>query len=158
MSKVRYGLQLMGKVRTSNLDTLNQEMKDIQKAQNKLARLLNGTRISDKIRSSVLLQRIKMSSINQIMAEIKLLEIWKSLNVDGNPLNLPVEKKGENSMNTRSSGQVRIVETINSYKSGGTFINDAIKIWNRAPQNIKDCNSLFAAKKAIKVYSRTLPF
>ena len=119
MSKVRYGLQLMGKVRTSNLDTLNQEMKDIQKAQNKLARLLNGTRISDKIRSSVLLQRIKMSSINQIMAEIKLLEIWKSLNVDGNPLNLPVEKRVENSMNTRSSGQVRIVETINSYRSGG---------------------------------------
>ena len=44
-SKVRYGLQLCGKVRENKEDPTQGYMEDLQKAQNKLLRLLNNTRI-----------------------------------------------------------------------------------------------------------------
>ena len=80
MSKVRYGLQLLGRVRISDSDTLNKELEDIQLVQNRLVRILNNKRISDRIRTSVLLSNVNMASINQTHAQIKLLEIWKSFN------------------------------------------------------------------------------
>ena len=38
-----------------------------------------------------------------------------------------------------------------------TFINDAARLWNVAPAAIKNCKTLFAAKKQIKIFVRTLP-
>ena len=46
-SKLRYGLQLMGKVRISIEDPETSEFKAIQVIQNNLLRLLNGTKIKD---------------------------------------------------------------------------------------------------------------
>ena len=37
-----------------------------------------------------------------------------------------------------------------------TFINDGIKAWNKAPDAIKNCNSLFSAKREIKKFVKTL--
>ena len=42
-------------------------------------------------------------------------------------------------------------------KSQATFLNDAIKIWNTAPINIKNCKTLAAAKKEIRKFVTTLP-
>ena len=39
----------------------------------------------------------------------------------------------------------------------GSFTRSAAKIWNQAPQTIKDCITLSLAKKAIKSYCQTLP-
>ena len=44
-SKTRYGLQLMGKVRAESSQS---DLNALQKTQNKLIRLLSGTKISDK--------------------------------------------------------------------------------------------------------------
>ena len=44
-SKIRYGLQLYGRVRISEQDPENTELKSIQLVQNKLLRTLNGTRV-----------------------------------------------------------------------------------------------------------------
>ena len=48
-SKIRYGLQLLGKVKMSNSESSNQDLQDIQLVQNKLVRFLNNKRISDRI-------------------------------------------------------------------------------------------------------------
>ena len=73
MSKVRYGLQLLGRVRISDTDTVNKELEDIQLVQNRLVRILNDKRISDRIRTSVLLANVNMASINQTHAQINFL-------------------------------------------------------------------------------------
>ena len=52
MSKVRYGLQQLGKVRIAETDPLNKELEDIQIVHNKLVRLMNDKRLADKIVSS----------------------------------------------------------------------------------------------------------
>ena len=38
-----------------------------------------------------------------------------------------------------------------------TFINDAAKVWNNAPSDIKECKSLHLAKNQIKSFVKTLP-
>ena len=38
-----------------------------------------------------------------------------------------------------------------------SFTRSAAKIWNQAPQTLKDCKTLSMAKKAIKIYCQTLP-
>ena len=48
-SKIRYGLQLYGKVRTAIEDPECTEFRDIQLIQNKLLRSLNGTKIKDLV-------------------------------------------------------------------------------------------------------------
>ena len=38
-----------------------------------------------------------------------------------------------------------------------TFYNDAARVWNAAPNNIKDCKTIVAVKKHIKTFVKTLP-
>ena len=58
----------------------------IQKCQNKLLRILNGTRISEKISTKSMLVKFKMLSVNQMMAQIKLIEMWKTTHVANYPI------------------------------------------------------------------------
>ena len=85
-SKLRYGLQLLGKVRLSIEDPETSEFKAIQIVQNNLLRLLNGTKIKDMVSISVMLKRFKMLSANQLNASMKLLEVWKAINLEDYPL------------------------------------------------------------------------
>ena len=39
-----------------------------------------------------------------------------------------------------------------------TFMNDAAHIWNVTPDSIKVSKSIYSAKKAIKLFVKTLPF
>ena len=49
ISKSRYGLQLMGKVRTQESDPTNKDIENIQKVQNKLLRMITNTKLQDVI-------------------------------------------------------------------------------------------------------------
>ena len=66
-------------------DSQNKDFSEVQKMQNKLLRLLNGVRLSDRINTKTLLQNKRMLSVNQMNAQCKLLEIWKSLNITDYP-------------------------------------------------------------------------
>ena len=78
-------------------------MKAIQTVQTKMARFLIGKTLKDKIKSKVLLANIKMLSVNQLNAKIKILEVWKSLNIDGYPLEIATKSVKKESMNTRGN-------------------------------------------------------
>ena len=52
-------------VRTNVNDSSQADLKALQKTQNKLLRLLNGTKIFDKISTSSLLTNLNMISVNQ---------------------------------------------------------------------------------------------
>ena len=58
-SKINYGIQLYGKVRLSDEDPINNDIKAIQMVQNKMARLLNGKTLKDKIPTKTLLENVK---------------------------------------------------------------------------------------------------
>ena len=49
------------------------------------------------------------------------------------------------------------VELRTSAMSSRTFINDASRLWNAAPDYIKTFDTIYSAKLAIKKFTKTLP-
>ena len=84
-SKIRYGIQLFGKVRTRELDPTEILLDRLQITQNKCARFLHGTTLKDKISTKTIFNDTNLLSVNQINAQFKLTEVWKSLNVKNYP-------------------------------------------------------------------------
>ena len=158
-SKIRYGLQLQGKVRMENNETAKKELHATQLVQNKLIRFLNGKKISDRINTETLIKNIGMLSTNQLNAQIKITESWKAINVKGYPLNskIAIPKINIEARMSRSIEQRMLKETAKSTGLQSSFIHDAIHIWNKIPEDIKMCNSIYSAKKAIKTFVQTLP-
>ena len=88
ISKLRYGLQLFTKVVVSEEERRSAALKSLQITQNRLLRALNNSGIKDRISIRSMLSKFNLLSVNQLAAQIKLLEVWKSINVEGNPTKL----------------------------------------------------------------------
>ena len=58
-------------------------------------RSLNGTKVKDKISIISLLTKFGMLSVNQLNAQVKLVEMWKAINVDDYKLNSKPEMEKE---------------------------------------------------------------
>ena len=147
ISKLRYGLQLLGSVSWSSTDPSNQDMEAIQKCQNKFLRALNGTRVSEKISTKSLLKKFNMLSVNQINAQINLSEMWKSVPIKNYPIKTDIIHRNDDVKKTRAAASGLLCESKVSNMSQKIFLNDAIHIWDMAPTNIKTCASLISAKK-----------
>ena len=154
---LRYGLQLCGKVRTLETDPTQSHLKELQKAQNKLLRLLNNTRLKDMVRTKSIAQELKMLSVNQINAQVKLTEMWKMQNVDNYPIQCEKQVVNNEQCTTRAVSRGDLVLKGQTLINQSTFINDASRHWNNAPNSIKRCNSLFSVKSEIKKHVMTLP-
>ena len=131
-------------------------MNSLQLAQNRCARFLNGNRLNDRVSTKSTLNELKMLSVNQINAQIKLYEVWKSLQTPTYPTQWEIKKVNLN-MKTRSSNSMQLSEPGLSNVLCSTFISDAARLWNVAPDAIKNSPSVFQAKKNIRSYVSTLP-
>ena len=76
----------MGKVRVSIQDSEQKDLMSIQRVQNKLVRFLNNAKLKDNVHANYLLNQLNMLSVNQMNAQIKLMEVWKTLNLNHVPL------------------------------------------------------------------------
>ena len=157
MAKLRYGLQLYGKVRTKDSDPENEDFKAIQLIQNNLMRTLNGTRVKDKISISSLLKKFNLLSVNQLNANVKLVEIWKAKNVEDYPLKIEHQSVNSERTSTRADTQDRPKEIGKTLLAQKTCVSDAIHVWNSAPLSITNSATLSQAKTEIKKYVRLLP-
>ena len=156
-SKLRYGIHLCGMVRTTDLDSRQSVLEDIQKIQNKLFRLLNNTRISDKISTKSIATNLNMLSVNQINAKVKLTEMWKASNVANYPTKLYKKEVTDDNRITRSTIRGDIVIQGKSELCNASFIQDAAKNWNLALLSIKNTTSMSIAKKEIRKFVLNLP-
>ena len=99
-----------------------------------------------------------MLSVNQINAQIKLVEIWKSLNIKNYPLTVTKKSISDTQPTTRSLTSGKLVEV------GGvcgltskTCVSDAVRLWNIAPEKVTQATSIHTAKKEIKTFVKTFP-
>ena len=53
---------------------------------------------------------------------------------------------------TRAVTSGRLIEVGVSTCSKNSFYNDGVKAWNKAPDSIKNCESIWSAKKEIKLF------
>ena len=138
-------------------DPKNGDIKAIQRVQNKMSRFLNFKTLKDEIPSKTLLKNINMLSVNQLNAKIKIIEIWKSMNVPSYPLKIETKVENKNTTNTRAMSANTPIEIGKRVLTQRTCISDAIKIWNQIPENLQNATSIYSIKKLAKQYAFTLP-
>ena len=88
MSRLRYGLQLYTKSVLTEEENRSPILKALQLTQNRMLRCINKSKISDKISIRTMLEKFDLVSVNQLAIQIKLIEVWKSINVPDHPLKL----------------------------------------------------------------------
>ena len=159
LSKLRYGLQLCTKVRIWDSDVIEGHLKALQLTQNRMLRVLNGSKIKDKVSISTMLKKFGLLSVNQLAAKIKLIEVWKTLNKLDYPLSLDSYKPINTNRNYVLRDQINRVfdDTCRKKKSESSFHVDAARLWNILPQNVRSAPSLELAKKAIDAFCMSLP-
>ena len=108
---------------------------------------VHGSSLMDRISTKIIFKETNLLSVNQINAQIKLLEVWKSKNYDSYPIQWPNRKDQINREGLKSSNKPDLVIKGKSFLQSLTFINDAANVWNGAPSAIKDCTSLSSVKK-----------
>ena len=154
MSRLRYGLQLCNKVRVQEEDKSSQNMKSVQIAMNKMVRMLDGVSLKEHITSESLLKKYNLPSVNQLAAEIKMVEAWKIMNIPEYPLTF--EQNNPNKVQTERSIRPTSIKQWKDYANlkiaQESFTIDAARLWNMAPLNIKQAESLQKAKTNIKIW------
>ena len=70
----------------------------------------NNVKLLDKVSTKSLLEQSNMLSVNQLNAQINLLEIWKSINLVGFPLKCKAYSGGSESSITRAQTNGKLVE------------------------------------------------
>ena len=102
---------------------------------------MNKSKIKDKINTKVLLQNMNMLSVNQMNAQIKLTETWKALNNKNSALKNLKQKTliGSADRTSRSISNGDLIEEGTSDMDRSSFLNDSMRLWNRAPTAIKSC-------------------
>ena len=98
-----------------------------------------------------------MLSVNQMNAQIKISEAWKVSQDEGHPLKLQKVVYAPNSVTTRAISKGELIETGKTDLLQSTILSETSKAWNRTPSEIKSCNSIWSAKKAIKKFVKELP-
>ena len=85
-------------------DPTNGLLAKLQITQNKMARFLNNTKISDKISNKEIYHKQNLLSVNQLNGQIKLTEVWKSINKTNYPIKWEIKSiPTDGSRVTRSS-------------------------------------------------------
>ena len=158
MSKLRYSLQLCNQVRIKSEDPTNSLMDAVQVSQNKMLRMLDRITLKDHITSNSLLQKYNLPLVNQLAAQIKLIEAWKSLIIEHYPVRL--EPNNPNRLDTDRAikpSSIKIwKDDAKTLAAKMSFSRDAERLWNSAPEQIKNASTLNIAKKEIKNYCNTL--
>jgi hypothetical protein len=153
-SKLRYGLAIFGGLRMTEHDPKYKMGTELQIAQNKLLRLLTGSRLSDKKSVSSMLGQLGLSSVNQMTAEARLLETWKATHLTGAPLaDILVKKLPGSSSTTRSISNSDLV----TQGASRSFGNLASKLWNKADPEIRNATTVGTARRAIRKFAASLP-
>ena len=122
-----------------------------------MVRLLNRVQIVDKIRTKTLMTNVNMLSVNQMNAQIKITDVWKAIHDVNRPLKIEKVSHDASTCVTRSvvNGDLREFGKLTLVQS--TFLSDASHVWNNCPTGLKECDTLWKAKKAIRKFVVTLP-
>ena len=84
------------------------------------------------------------------MAQVKIIEMWKSLNQSNSPVKIEVHANEINERVSRSGTAGKIVEKGTDKLSLSTCLNDSSRAWNRLPALLKDCKSIYMLKRNTK--------
>ena len=145
----RYALGLFCPVRIKQNDPNNSSITGIKVIYNDLLRLLCNSKRDNRKPIEEMLDQVGWLSINQMSCEIRLIEVWKSLNVENYCLNGLFEKVSRKHK-TRSEDNIRLKSGFKSRLRESSFHYPSVQVWNSAPTSVTKAES--QARKAIRDY------
>ena len=74
-----------------------------------------------------------------------------------NPIMSMRMEQAEDARVSRSETNGNLLEAVVYILAKSTFLNDSIRVWNRAPNVINNSKSIYSAKIEIKNFVKTLP-
>ena len=92
---------------------------------------------------------MKMKSVNQINAQAKIYEMWKSVNIVNYAIKTNFVSRTDDVVQTRAISNGLLKAELLTNISQQTFLHDAIHIWNKTPNAIQQCKTQSSAKLAI---------
>ena len=123
-----------------------------------MIRMVEGVSLKEHITTKHLLEKHNLPSVNQLNAEIKLLEAWKSINIYNYPFKMEINN--QNMIQTdrilRPSLTKLWKDTAKTKSVKNSFSIDTAKIWNNCPEVIKTAKSVGIAKSEIKKHCKSL--
>ena len=120
---------------------------------NRMLRLLCGAIKEDRISIKKMLERLGWLSLNQMAAEVRLIEVWKALNVGTSLSEMFDRVQG----NTRQASQNRVKLGTNSTLRESSFLHPRAKLWNLAPSTVVQAKTEGQARKEIREFVKRLP-
>ena len=128
-------------------------MEEINKAIKATARSITKTRLSDRIRSEDVLHKANLKCLNEAVASIVAMTVWKAKQ-SMNPLGHLLFKKQPNLRNTRSMCSNKVDIPVPGYPSLAT--NIMARVWNAIPE-LQETSTLAVAKSVARKWARTIP-
>ena len=105
-----------------------------------------------------MLTQLGWLSINQLCAETRLIEAWKSEHLENYCIgDMLIRKEKSSHMKTRSNNQTTFKSGQHDKFTNGSFMQRTAEIWNQAPKGVKEATELPQAKRAIRTFVKTLP-
>ena len=133
----------------------NTVTEEINLALKSAARTITRTKLTDKIRSEVVLERAGLRNLNELVASASATMVWKSkMNMD--PLGtLLFPDKAPNRPGMRSENKNLAKLPVPGY--GLLAANLLSRVWNESP-DLQKAKSLGSAKVAAKKWSESLQY
>ena len=117
------------------------------------------TIVEDRRSRKEMLEKLNLLLVNQLAAQLKLVEAWKSIHVEDYPLKLRKERQEENThtRQLRNSSRRDMEEGGRLKSTLASFTRDTGHLWNLAPKTTKEAKAVTMAKKEIKKFCKSLP-
>ena len=106
-----------------------------------------------------MLNKFELLSVNQLAAQIKLTEAWKSVHLEGYAIVLEPYNKNRplNNHELRIQSNRVFNDSAKSKMASHSFNVDAAKLWNLAPTSVTNATTLIIAKRAINLLVKSFP-
>ena len=143
-------------IRIKPNDPNHTSINGIEVIYNDLLRLLCSSKRGNRKPRQELLAQVGWLSINQMSCEIRLIEVWKSLNLDNYCLKEMFEKINS-SQTTRLVNKIRLKANFKTRLRESSFHYPSVQVWNSAPLSVTKATSESQARNAIREYVKTLP-
>ena len=158
MSILRYALPIFCPVRMTEEDPKSSSMDKIRVVFNNCLRLLTNHKRKEHVRIEDMLKQLGWLSINQLCAETRLIEAWKSANLENYSIgDILIRKEKSSHMNTRSNSQTLFKSGNKDKFTNASFAQRTEEIWNQAPIGVREATQLPQAKRAIRTFVQTIP-
>ena len=157
MSVLRYGLGIYCPIRVEESDPHHTNIEGIKVVFNNMLRLLCGSKRSEHTSVKSMLEKLGWLSINQLAAEVRLIEVWKAIHLSDYSLSHVFSKFESATLPTRSLQKNCLKNNLKSRIRENSFKYPSALLWNSAPMSVTMADNEKAARKAIRKFVKSLP-